>query len=276
MPADQEEELISALNRKLRFVRRATEESSARPPDGEARALGKLPDSVSLAGGAVGTFGDAAGNFLGFAEYPAAAVGDLWPAGPGDLGARVDRFLGDGVKRDGFGEQGGQAVHGPQVIPLADHGQAQPEGQGLAQVEQRQLDVLPGVLGLVLDADRAAGDACPGELAGELAALDDAVVPVDAAGCDYQRGCACVLPGGGYLRGGGLVRAEQNQRHRLAVRGDASMSTAAVSTVTRSGLSSSSLTCALGLGEGAEPAAGRTKGTAVAPATDGVFWTAQR
>ena len=31
----------------------------------------------------------------------------------------------------------------------------------------------------------SAGDACPGELAGELAALDDAVVPVDAAGCDY-------------------------------------------------------------------------------------------
>jgi hypothetical protein len=30
------------------------------------------------------------------------------------------------VERGGFGEQGGQAVHRAQVVPLADHGQAQP------------------------------------------------------------------------------------------------------------------------------------------------------
>jgi hypothetical protein len=52
-------------------------------------------------------------------------------------------------------------------------------------VGQRQLDVLPGVLGLVLDADHVAWHACLGELAAELTALDDAVVPVDAAGRDH-------------------------------------------------------------------------------------------
>ena len=72
-------------------------------------------------------------------------------------------------------------------LTLADHGQAQPHGQRLAQVRQRQLDVLPGVLGLVL-ADHAARDACRGELAGELATLDDAVVPVPGVRGLYATG----------------------------------------------------------------------------------------
>jgi hypothetical protein len=58
----------------------------------------------------------------------------------------------------------------------------------LAQVGQCQLDVLPGVLGLVLDADRAARDACRVELAGELATLDDAVVPVPGVRGLYATG----------------------------------------------------------------------------------------
>jgi hypothetical protein len=52
----------------------------------------------------------------------------------------------------------------------------------------------------------------------KLAAFDDPSVPVDAARRDHQRGPAVVVALGGDLRGGGLVRTEQDQRHGLAVR----------------------------------------------------------
>ncbi len=68
-------------------------------------------------------------------------------------------------------------------------------------------------------ADHIARDACPRELAGEIAALDDAVVPVDAASRDHQRGRASVVPRGSDLRGGSLVRAEQDQFTILRIRG---------------------------------------------------------
>jgi hypothetical protein len=58
-------------------------------------------------------------------------------------------------------------------------------GEFQVSVNKGQLDVLPGVLGLVLDADHVARYAGLGELAGELGALDDPVVPVDAAGRDH-------------------------------------------------------------------------------------------
>jgi hypothetical protein len=58
MLIDQEERSISALNRKCRFIRR-----------GRGAA-------VPLRLGAVGSFGDPAGYFLGFAER--AAAGDIF------------------------------------------------------------------------------------------------------------------------------------------------------------------------------------------------------
>jgi len=50
------------------------------------------------------------------------------------------------------------------------------------------------------------------ERPGELAALDDAVMPVDTAGRDQQRGEPAVIPSRGDHCGSRLVRAEQYER----------------------------------------------------------------
>ena len=98
-------------------------------------------------------------------------------------------------------------------------------------MEQGQLNVLLGVFGLVLDPNRAVRNACLGELAGELAALDDAVVPVDAAGCDHQwdrAGAAAICAGAAWFV------PDRTSATVSPSGGGASMNTA-VSAATRSG-----------------------------------------
>lgn len=80
--------------------------------------------SLRLPGGVLPGIGGARGGRRRgpWASWPG------WPGCPRRPAPR--RWRGTG----GFGELGGQAVDRPQVVPLADHGQPQSQGQCLAQV----------------------------------------------------------------------------------------------------------------------------------------------